>query len=191
MDLAQALAAALLLLPHPWANVDRPNVEETPAEYAARVTMIAEEQVAAALELTPEPEQALLLATAAATQFYAESGAFRLDVHRGLRRGDHGRALGLPQVHRLRAQSRDEYEAMAGDTREHTARQLRMGTRLLAGAIGSCRRKGDPAETVIARGMARYGSGASCLPGAREWGRARRWAALVARVRLGFSSGSF
>lgn len=166
------LLAAVLALPAPWASPDTGRPE--------RLAMVVD----VAVEVTADgtgwagwshrQRAALLVAKLA-----AESGNFRLSVHDGTKRSDHGESICLGQIrygHWL-PMTRPEWLALAGTDRDSTRRCLAEAWRQLGLHRRLC--GGVPSIPSVQRVYSSYGTGQGCSP--RTWAlpRARQFARLA------------
>jgi hypothetical protein len=122
------LLALALSLPAPWYPPGQN--PETPEQYRSRV-------VAITLAITDSTGGDRDLAVATLIKVYSES-RFRVDVHAGKTRGDHGKAICLGQVHRKRTVSVEQWEGLAGTDYWATLRCMTEVSKQLRGFKGWC-----------------------------------------------------
>ncbi len=169
------LLAAILALPIPWGGPEDSGRRE-------RLTMIVDVAVQITADSkgwndwTAQQRAALLLAKLA-----AESGGFRLDVHDGSKRSDHGESVCLGQVHwgPWTKLTRAQWLALGGVDEASTMRCLTEVWRQLGMHKRMCA-PGAPTLPGVARLYSSYGSGQGCQ--VRSWAlpRARRWQRMAA-----------
>lgn len=150
------------VLPPPWTNPNK-KLEEDPISRRDRIQMIAdivEEQSSIRAQEFGWMWTVDDYATAAFTKMWYESGRFRLRVHNGLTRGDHGKSVCLGQI---------MYggNKLVGTDRESTTRCVVEVMRHLAMHQRRCLNERTPATSwSMAKVFAGYGTGHSCSEGA-------------------------
>jgi hypothetical protein len=177
MSFTDAVIAAALSLPAPTYRDTPP---ETPEQYRARVSLIGE---VVADETTSLKTDRYAVAAAVLVTFRFES-AFRLEVHSGAIRGDHGKAICLSQQWQ-NSLSRADWEALAGISPEATRRCVRMTIETLLRAHRHCARDvtAGLTETAVARAFRLLGTGRTCEPGRGALRRAAEWRRVLASLR--------
>lgn len=148
-----------------------PSEAEAPADRARRIVTIANAIVA---ETRSHEEAALVART-----LWEESGGLRRDVHDGRRKGDWGRAICLGQVHPQLRVPYKEWATLAGVDYAATRRCVAASVRLYRAMAERCDRKGDGAETKLARRAAAYATGRTCEASGWVGARPRARHALV------------
>lgn len=178
MSLKASLLAAALSLPPPWYAPGK-QVEAEP-EYRRRLETIVSAIAAESEGVNGWTWGRKSLAIAVLSKFYEES-RFALEVHRGSRRGDRGRAICLGQHHR-NGRTESQWEALAGTDEASTRRCARATVQALVAAHRYCDLDGRPlTDQNMARVFALYGTGARCEPSERARKRAKRWRRLMDR----------
>lgn len=150
------------VLPPPWSAPNK-QLDETIEQRRERIQMIAD-----VVEMLAPIEKAEFgwvwssddLALAAFTKMWYESGRFRLKVHNGTIRGDHGKSVCLGQI---------MYggNKLVGSDRESTVRCVIEVMRHLVKHQRRCLNEVTPPSAwAIAKVFAGYGTGHSCSEGA-------------------------
>lgn len=150
------------VLPAPWIHPNKP-VDESAEQRSDRIQMIADLVAEEAIQRSEEfgwywsPED---LAMAAFTKMWYESGRFRLKVHNGKIRGDHGKSVCLGQI-------MHGGNKLVGTDRDSTRRCIVEVMRHLVKHQRRCLNPNyAPSPWSIAKVFAGYGTGHSCSEGA-------------------------
>lgn len=184
VTLEAALLAVMLRQPGPADG------GETPAEREVRLRAIA----AAIAQVASQPPDGWMagsweLAAMLAATTYEEGQYWHVEVHNGKRRGDHGRAACLAQVHAHPSWfPKAEWQASMGVGLEPTVICMTGASRVLAHYSRRCTQPWMSVEVRLSRIAAGYGSGISCNAAERPWAQARarraaRWLAEMDAMR--------
>jgi hypothetical protein len=146
-------------------------IPESMASYESRLGTIAQAQARAALE---SQSDALALA-AAGVVVWREESRFRLDVHAGTRRGDHGRAICMGSIHPWAP----DWATLAGTDAEATYRCAVRTQQSLRSGLAMCA-KGRADRWAYA--FEYYALGHCAEPGKESRKRAAMQAGLESRL---------
>jgi hypothetical protein len=177
MTLLEALLAIALSLPPPW------DMRETPRQYEARVTTIAQAIDAEVREATDWKWRPEALASALIVITYGES-RFRRSVHAGEQMGDSGRSACLAQVQSSRLVPYQQWMALTGVDLTSTRNCVRAAAVVLTYSARRCVGKAPRLKREhMARAFALYGSGKNCRPYPSAERRAASWERVVRKLR--------
>ena len=145
----------------------------------SRLQVVAESvdalQAPAKWPWTADALKALVLAT------WIDESGLRESVHSGALRGDSGQAACFGQVHSGLLVPRTEWRASMGTSREATAVCATITARVLTAAATCVDGKKPLTQAGVARIVAMYGTGRTCVPPNFARARAARWADIVAK----------
>jgi hypothetical protein len=184
VSLSAAILRAALSLAPPWYHPNE-TPPETPAEYRARVEVIAS---AVALEVVSLPTLRPAVLGAVALEIFHSETALDPRLHAGTEHprhhSDHGKARCLGQVWASGIVPAREWETLAGTDMESTRRCTRATLRVFLAQYRRCNPgRREFSHEALARGFAGYAGRVDCKPGTSAMGRAKRAFRLLELIR--------